>query len=347
MQFTYRNPARATDPSATLAGAASLVVGARHYGHVRTRRPVGRAGGGPGGPLRQRGPLRRPAPGARPRGRAPPRPTAGRPGSWWTTTRWSIGPRPTAPGWAGTARTPTSWCRGWAAGWCSARCSPTPRCRWRPIPCPTDAAACTRCLSGCPTGAIVAPGVVDARRCLAWLVQAEGVFPVEHRVALGDRLYGCDDCQEVCPPSRRAGGEGVDAGQPDRPGRRGRSGAPTRGIRRLGRRGRAARQPTTPACWRGSGAGTSPGASRATCAATPSSCWATRARPTIPRFGGCVRQALADPDPLVRAHAVWAARRLGLGELVAGVAGDPDPLVRAELDGPDQEPGSRHDEVIA
>jgi len=64
--------------------------------------------------------------------------------------------------------------------------------------------ACSRCLTACPTGAIVAPGVVDARRCLAWLVQASGTFPVEHRVALGDRIYGCDDCQEVCPPNRRS-----------------------------------------------------------------------------------------------------------------------------------------------
>ena len=64
--------------------------------------------------------------------------------------------------------------------------------------------ACTRCIDGCPTGAIVAPGVVDARRCLAWLLQMEGPFPRDHRVALGDRLYGCDDCQEVCPPNNRA-----------------------------------------------------------------------------------------------------------------------------------------------
>jgi epoxyqueuosine reductase len=65
--------------------------------------------------------------------------------------------------------------------------------------------------------------VVDARRCLAWLVQAEGDFPEEHRRALGDRIYGCDDCQEVCPPNRRgrdvpdadAGGAHVgDAEQP-------------------------------------------------------------------------------------------------------------------------------------
>ncbi len=73
---------------------------------------------------------------------------------------------------------------------------------------PADAPAadgcgsCQRCIDGCPTGAIVAPGVVDARRCLAWLVQAEGTFPLEYRAALGDRIYGCDDCQEVCPPAR-------------------------------------------------------------------------------------------------------------------------------------------------
>ena len=64
---------------------------------------------------------------------------------------------------------------------------------------------CRRCLDGCPTGAIVAPGVVDAAKCLAWLVQRPGTFPIEHRVALGDRLYGCDDCQEVCPPTVKLG----------------------------------------------------------------------------------------------------------------------------------------------
>ena len=64
---------------------------------------------------------------------------------------------------------------------------------------------CRRCLDGCPTGAITAPGVVDARRCLAWLLQATGDFPEEFRATLGDRLYGCDDCQEVCPPNRGAG----------------------------------------------------------------------------------------------------------------------------------------------
>ncbi len=65
--------------------------------------------------------------------------------------------------------------------------------------------SCRRCLDGCPTGAIVAPGVVDANRCLAWLVQQPGTFPLEYRETLGDRFYGCDDCQTVCPPSVRHG----------------------------------------------------------------------------------------------------------------------------------------------
>jgi epoxyqueuosine reductase len=62
--------------------------------------------------------------------------------------------------------------------------------------------ACSRCLPACPTGALVEPGVLDARRCLAWLLQAEGDFPEEHRAALGGRIYGCDDCQDACPPNR-------------------------------------------------------------------------------------------------------------------------------------------------
>jgi len=63
--------------------------------------------------------------------------------------------------------------------------------------------SCRRCIDSCPTGAIVEPGVVDARRCLAWLLQKPGTFDHAYREALGTRIYGCDDCQEACPPTMR------------------------------------------------------------------------------------------------------------------------------------------------
>ena len=64
--------------------------------------------------------------------------------------------------------------------------------------------SCSRCMGACPTGALVSPGVLDARKCLAWLVQTPGTFPEEYRVALGDRIYGCDECQQVCPINKVA-----------------------------------------------------------------------------------------------------------------------------------------------
>ncbi len=62
---------------------------------------------------------------------------------------------------------------------------------------------CTACLPACPTGAIVAPGVLDARRCLSAALQTPGWIAVELREAVGDRLYGCDGCLEACPPGDR------------------------------------------------------------------------------------------------------------------------------------------------
>lgn len=60
--------------------------------------------------------------------------------------------------------------------------------------------SCTRCLDLCPTQAIVADGVVDARRCISYLtIENKGAIDVELRPLMGNRIYGCDDCQIVCP----------------------------------------------------------------------------------------------------------------------------------------------------
>jgi epoxyqueuosine reductase len=183
---------------------------------------------------------------------------------------------------------------------------------------------CTRCLDGCPTGAIVAPGVVDARRCLAWLVQAEGTFPRDYRVALGDRIYGCDDCQEVCPPNRRldrrgrapAAGDSAQAvvdlvdllaaADDELLARHGRWYIPRREPRYLRRNALVA--------------------------------LGNIADAEDPRVAGSLARALRSADSVVRGHAVWAARRLGRDDLIAAAGIDArsetDPAVRAELVAP-------------
>ena len=209
MQFTYRNPARSTDPGQALPGARALVVGARSY--ARAGAPVD--GERPGTadvaryswidhyePLRHAleavaEELRRA--GWRARVLADDnalvdREAAHRAGLGYYGKNTNLllhgakgsefvlgsvvtdAPLPTTT----TATNTTTATR-------EEGCGP-----------------CERCLPACPTGALVEPGVLDARRCLAWLLQAEGDFPEEHRQALGGRIYGCDACQEACPPNR-------------------------------------------------------------------------------------------------------------------------------------------------
>jgi epoxyqueuosine reductase len=65
--------------------------------------------------------------------------------------------------------------------------------------------SCTACIDVCPTQAIVAPYVVDATRCISYLtIELKGTIPLEFREAIGNRIYGCDDCQLICPWNRFA-----------------------------------------------------------------------------------------------------------------------------------------------
>jgi epoxyqueuosine reductase len=174
--------------------------------------------------------------------------------------------------------------------------------------------ACNRCLSGCPTGAIIEPGVVDARRCLAWLLQATGSFPVEFRQALGGRIYGCDDCQEVCPHNRAKGWPDADD---------------------------AARSTVNVVEWLGldddqllaaAGRWYVPERKARYLRRNALVVLGNVGDPRDPAVVDALQDALRHPDGLVRAHAVWAARRLGLDQLAQDVAlTEADPMVQAEL----------------
>ncbi len=202
MAFTYRNPDRSTDPGRILAGARTLVVGAFSYSRRPPAAPAGSEA--PVAPARvaryawsdvygelhvalAAGAARLRSAGYRAvivadQNSLVDREAARRAGLGWYGRNANL----LLPGQG-------SW---FVLGSVVTDASLVPS-----EPVAPACGSCTRCLGSCPTGAIVASGVVDARRCLAWLLQRPGPFPREWRVALGDRMYGCDDCQEVCPPN--------------------------------------------------------------------------------------------------------------------------------------------------
>jgi epoxyqueuosine reductase len=219
MAFTYHNPHRSTDPRRTFPWAESLVVGAYPYAGTEAAPRPGSSGAGSLGD----GSLADRPSGAAPHGRV------ARYAQQDTYARLHTALTPVAAllksaGFRATVVADqnhlvdreAAWLAG--LGWFGKNAnilvpgygswvvlgSVVTSAPLAPEQAPvTDGCGrCRRCIDACPTGAIIAPGVVDASRCLAWLVQAPGEIPVEFRAALGDRIYGCDDCQEVCPPSR-------------------------------------------------------------------------------------------------------------------------------------------------
>ncbi len=180
---------------------------------------------------------------------------------------------------------------------------------------------CTRCLDACPTQAFTAPGVVDARRCISYLtIEHKGIIPRDLRPGIGAHVYGCDVCLEVCPWNRFA-----------QEGRRlllsARFDLPQLALADL----LALTPETFAATFR-----KTPikrlklaGLLRNACIVAGNSGDATQ----LPALTGLARHVL----PLVRAHAVWAVRRLdGVGAatvLQEARAAETDAAVLAEYEG--------------
>jgi epoxyqueuosine reductase len=341
MNFTYRSPERSTDPDRALPGARWLVVGARSY-----RSTVQQVSEHRGGPERPTGSVAAYARGdhyAALRGALDAVADLLRRCGWRARVLVddnALVDREAAYraglGWYGkNSNLLLPGAGSWFVLGSVVTDAPLPD-TGAGEPVLDGCGSCTRCLDSCPTGAIVAPGVVDARRCLAWLLQVDGPFPRDYRAALGDRIYGCDDCQEVCPPNRRvmrAGSleqESVDAGSGGTGDADDADGAARVDLlemlvlsdeQLLARYGRWYIPRRQPRYLRRNALVV----------------LGNVAAPGDERVASSLRRALTDGDPLVRGHAVWAARRLGRGDLldeVAGLEHDPDPLVRQELEAP-------------
>jgi epoxyqueuosine reductase len=203
MNFTYRNPDRSTDPARAVPGARSIIVGARSYFATEDDPPR------PPGPharvaryawIDHYAPLR-----VGLRAIASRLRSAGHRAQAFADDN-AIVDREVAHlaglGWFGKN---ANLLLPGAGSWFVLGCVVTTAEYPHATPVPDGCGSCRRCLDACPTGAIVAPGVIDANRCLAWVLQAPGAIPDDLREAVGDRIYGCDDCQDVCPPTVRLG----------------------------------------------------------------------------------------------------------------------------------------------
>jgi epoxyqueuosine reductase len=164
--------------------------------------------------------------------------------------------------------------------------------------------ACDACLRVCPTGALVAPGVLDNRRCISfWTIEHRGVIPLDIRPMIGDWIFGCDLCQEICPVNARPAApdpNGLAAFGPAIEARPRLEELLTLDEAAFRCRFRES------ALWRTRRAGLL----RNVCIALGN----IADRGSVPALA----VALDDPEPLVRGHAAWALGRLG--GMTAGAA---------------------------
>jgi epoxyqueuosine reductase len=185
-------------------------------------------------------------------------------------------------------------------------------------PLATTCGACEVCLHACPTNAFVAPYVLDATRCISYLtIELRGAIPLELRPLIGNHIFGCDICQEVCPVNavavRRLGASGRFPGKAERLEFKPRAAVgsspaliPLLALDDEGFRARFAHSPIKRAKRRG--------LLRNVCVAL-----GNLGDPVaIPALA---RTLADDPEPLVRGHAAWALGRLGGPEARAALEG--------------------------
>lgn len=180
--------------------------------------------------------------------------------------------------------------------------------------------SCRLCLDACPTGALPRPYLLDARRCIAYLtVELKGPIPPELRPGMGDHLFGCDLCQEVCPYNARRRRSREEGFWP-------RAGAwapgllPLLALSESAFRERFQGSPILRAGRRG--------LLRSACVALGNGGQAD----AVPVLARILRE---EPEGLIRRHAAWALGRIGGAEatraLQAALGGERDPGVREEL----------------
>ena len=193
---------------------------------------------------------------------------------------------------------------------------------------------CRRCLDACPTGALLgrdptgAP-VMDARRCISYLtIELKGPIPRELRPLIGNRVYGCDICQEVCPFNRKFAAPTTEPAFAPRPGVDGSELTELMALTPEEFAKRFRRSPVKRAKRRG--------LLRNVAVALGN--WGS------PRAVPALERGLLDPEPLVRGHAAWALGAIASaadcspgmvasisGALLLQLASESDPWVRDEI----------------